>query len=173
MENKDSNNSYLSFRLGEEIFAVHVSQIHKILDMIEVTEIPKAPDYMRGVINLRGSVLPVIDTRIKFGMSPIEQSKSTRILVMEIKMGGEIVMLGLLVDAVQSVLKFEAEDLLPPPKIGNQYQSEFILNMAMVKDKFYIILNMDAVFSSADHISLQDLAEVRETFTNEQLNVSE
>lgn len=172
MENKDGNNSYLSFRLGEEIFAVHVSQVHKILDMTDVTEIPKAPDYMRGVINLRGSVLPVIDTRVKFGMSPIEQSKSTRILVMEINMGGEKVMLGLLVDAVQSVLKFEAEDLLPPPKIGNQYQSEFILNMAMVKDQFYIILNMDAIFSRQDHLSLQELAEVRESVTKDHLSPS-
>lgn len=172
MENKDSNNSYLSFRLGAEIFALHVSQVHKILEMTNVTEVPKSPDYMKGVINLRGSVLPVVDTRVKFGMSPIEKSKSTSILVIEIELGGESVMVGLLVDAVHSVLKLEAEDLLPAPRIGNRYQSEFILNMARVKDQFFIVLNMDAVFSMEEHLSLQELTAVREKMVKDHLNPS-
>lgn len=147
--------SYLSFRLGEEVFALHVSRVHKILGMTEITEVPRAPRYMKGVINLRGNVLPVVDTRVKFGMTPTERTKTTSILVIEANISGEMVMLGILVDAVQAVLKIEHEDLLPPPSIGKQYKSDFISNMARVKDKFFIILNMDAVFSSDEQLDLK------------------
>jgi purine-binding chemotaxis protein CheW len=163
--NKEENNqitSYLSFRLGEEIFALHVSRVHKILEVSKITEVPRAPDYMKGVINLRGNVLPVVDTRVKFGMTPIEKSKTTSILVGEVKIQGESVLIGLLVDAVHSVLKLEEDDLLPPPSIGDRFRSEFISNMARVKDKFFIILNMDAVFSTNDHINLKEISQVRE-----------
>ncbi|TCO06824.1 chemotaxis protein CheW [Natronoflexus pectinivorans] len=173
MSNNDANknNSYLSFRLGEEIFALHVSKVHKILEVTNITEVPRSPDYMKGVINLRGNVLPVVDARVKFGMSPIEKTKSTSILVTEINVGGEDVMVGLMVDGVHSVLKLESEDLLPPPNIGNRYRSEFISNMARVKDKFFIVLNMDAVFSSEDQVSIKELSMVKEHVINENATV--
>jgi purine-binding chemotaxis protein CheW len=154
--------SYLSFRLGEEIFAINVSRVHKILELSNITEVPHAPDYMKGVINLRGNVLPVIDTRVKFGLSSVEKTKTTAILVVEIIISAEIVMVGMLVDAVHAVLKIEQSNLLPPPAIGNQYQSQFIANMARVKEKFFIVLNIDAVFSSAEHLDMAELAGVRE-----------
>lgn len=162
---KDSTlESYLSFRLGEEIFALNVEKVHKILELQKITEVPKAPDYMKGVINLRGDVLPVVDTRIKFGMSPGENTKNTSILVVEAEIAGETVMLGMLVDAVNSVLKIEPENLLPPPSLGSQYKSGFISNMTRVKDKFFIILNIDAVFSTDDFINIKELKDVREKF---------
>lgn len=158
-------NSYLSFRLGEEIFAIHVAKVHKILELSSITEVPKAPDYMKGVINLRGSVLPVIDSRVKFGMSPVEKTKNTSILVIEVEISGETVMVGMLVDAVHAVLKIDKEDLLPPPKIGNRYKSDFISNMAKVKDKFFIVLNMDEVFSTDDHVNIKELTEARDSLS--------
>ncbi|WP_026474883.1 chemotaxis protein CheW [Alkaliflexus imshenetskii] len=154
-------NSYLSFRLGEEIFALHVGRVHKILEMTGITEVPCAPDYMKGVINLRGNVLPVVDTRVKFGMSAVEKSKTTSILVTEVNISGENVLVGLMVDAVHSVLKLEQDDLLPPPRIGDKYRSEFISNMARVKDRFYIVLNMDALFSSDEQIDLSELTQIK------------
>lgn len=154
--------SYLSFRLGDEVFALHVAKVQKILGMTEITEVPRAPRYMKGVINLRGNVLPVVDTRVKFGMSPTERTKTTSILVIEANISGEQVMLGILVDAVQAVLKIEKEDLLPPPSIGKQFRSDIISNMARVKEKFYIILNMDTVFSSDDHLHMNDLMKAKE-----------
>jgi purine-binding chemotaxis protein CheW len=160
--------SYLSFRLGSEVFALHVSKVQKILGMSEITEVPRAPDYMKGVINLRGNVLPVVDTRVKFGMTPTEKTKSTSILVIETTISGETVLLGMLVDAVQAVLKIEADDLLPPPSIGNTYQSEFIENMTKVKDKFYIILNMDAVFASDNMLNINDLIGAREAVVTQE-----
>lgn len=174
MDNKETNqiNSYLSFRLGEEIFALHVAQVHKILEMSQITEVPKSPDYMKGVINLRGSVLPVIDTRVKFGMTPIERSKSTSILVVEIDLGEDKVLVGLLVDAVNSVLKLDEEDLLAPPRIGKRQQSEFISHMARVKDKFFIVLNLNAIFSMDEHIDLKDITAVTEAVAKEN-NITE
>lgn len=172
MNQEDVNKitSYLSFRLGDEVFALHVSKVHKILGMTDITEVPRAPAYMKGVINLRGNVLPVVDTRIKFGMTPSEKTKSTSILVIETSISGESILLGIMVDAVQAVLKIEAEDLLPPPSIGKQYQSEFITNMTKVKDKFYIILDMDAVFSSDTMLNIKDLVEAREAAVTEKEN---
>lgn len=170
MEDKSSAtiNSYLSFRLGEEIFALHVSRVQKILEMTNITAVPQSPDYMKGVINLRGSVLPVVDTRVKFGMTPVEAGKGTSILVVEIKLEGEGVMVGLLVDAVHSVLKLEDEDLLPAPRIGRTYESKFIQHMARVKERFFIVLDMDAVFSSNEGLDLATLTEVREQMIKDQ-----
>ncbi len=172
MEKKEANhiNSYLSFRLGTEIFALHVAQVHKILEMTNITEIPKSPDYMKGVINLRGNVLPVVDTRVKFGMSPIVKAKGTSILVVEIEIGAEPIMVGLMVDAVHSVLKLDKEDLLPPPRLGKSTQSDFISNMARVKDKFFIVLDLNAIFSSEEHLSLQDISAVKDSFAQENNN---
>jgi purine-binding chemotaxis protein CheW len=155
-------NSYLSFRLGDEIFAIHVAKVHKILEMSSITELPHSPDYMKGVINLRGNVLPVIDARVKFGLEPIAKTKSTSILVVEVEISGESVLLGMMVDAVQAVLKIETEDMLPAPTLGDKYKSDFITNMTKVKDKFYIILDLDAVFSSDDHIQIKEITDVKE-----------
>jgi purine-binding chemotaxis protein CheW len=161
-ENLTTITSYLTFRLGDEVFALNVSRVHKILGVTNITEVPRAPNYMKGVINLRGNVLPVVDTRVKFGMPPVEKTKSTSILVCEVNIGNEAVILGLLVDAVNAVMKLEEEDLLPPPSIGDRYKSEFISSMAHVKDKFVIVLNMDAVFSSEEQIDLKEIAQPRE-----------
>ena len=147
--------SYLTFKLGDEEFAAHVSKVLNILELTKITEVPKAPNYMTGVINLRGSVLPVIDTRIKFGMTPTEFSASTCIVVMDIDLEGESVHVGALVDSVQAVIEIEPNQIMPPPSLGNKYRSEFIEGVANVNDTFVMILNMDEVFSSEE---LMDLA---------------
>jgi len=160
--------SYLSFRLGEEVFALHVGRVHKILEMTEITGIPKSPDYMKGVINLRGSVLPVIDMRVKFGMSPVQRTKTTCILVAEVSIERELVMVGLLVDAVQAVQKIKDEEILPPPSIGSKFRSDFISGMTRVDERFFMILNIDLVLSSDDLISIKALQEVKESVVNDQ-----
>ncbi len=147
-------NSYLSFKLGEEEFAAHASKVLNILEMTSITVVPRAPEYMRGVINLRGTVLPVIDTRVKFGMSPIEKTANTCIIVLDIELEGESVQVGALVDAVQAVLEIEKEDIMPAPSIGSRYRSEFIVGVASINEKFVMILDMDAIFSSDDLSSL-------------------
>lgn len=171
MEEQTENkiNSYLAFRLGEEIFAIHVSRVNKIMEVSEITAVPKSPGYMKGVINLRGSVLPVIDTRVKFGMSPVEQARNTSILVVDVKIGEELVKTGLLVDAVHAVLKLEEKNLLPPPGIGDRYKSDFISNMARVKERFFIVLNIDSVFNAEDQIDIREIAKAKEQMEHEKI----
>ncbi len=159
-EKLDQINSYLSFKLGGETFAANVGKVLNILEMTDITKVPKAPEYMKGVINLRGAVLPVVDTRIKFNMPATEYTSNTCILVMEVEVDGEYVQVGGLVDAVQAVLEIDQEDILPPPSIGSKYRSEFISGMAKIDDKFIMLLNMDRVFSSDEIINLKEKTEV-------------
>ena len=143
--------SYLSFKLGEEIFAANVSKVLNILEMTKITKVPQAPAYMQGVINLRGTVLPVVDTRIKFGLSATEFTPNTCILVLEVIVENEHLHIGALVDAVQEVLEIEDEELLAPPTLGNRYRSEFINGMYKLSDEqFIMMLDMDKVFSVDD-----------------------
>ena len=146
-------NSFLSFNLGEEEFATHVGKVLNILEMTKITEVPKSPDYMKGVINLRGTVLPVVDTRIKFGMTPTEYTTNTCIVVMEVNIDGEEVQVGALVDSVQAVLEISDKQIQPPPGIGSKYKSDFIYGMAKNEEQFIMLLDMDKVFS-ADEVML-------------------
>lgn len=150
---KNKINSYLTFKLGAEIFAANVSKVLNILEVSKITKVPKAPAYMKGVINLRGSVLPLVDTRIKFGMDETQITTNTCILVLDIEMGGDNIQVGALVDSVQEVLEFEESDIQPAPSIGSKYKSEFIDGVAKVNDNFVMLLNMDLIFST-DELSL-------------------
>lgn len=158
-------NSYLSFKLGEEEFAAHASKVLNILELTDITVVPKAPEYMKGVINLRGTVLPVIDTRVKFGMSPIDYTTNTCIIVLDITMDNESVHIGVLVDGVQAVLEIEKNQIMPAPSIGSKYKSEFIDGVANIDDKFVMILDMDAILSTDDLTSLVE--KTSETKTSE------
>lgn len=165
------SNSYLSFNLGDEEFAAHVGKVLNILEMIKITEVPMAPTYMKGVINLRGAVLPVIDTRIKFGMPATVYTPNTCIVVLDIDMDGDSVHVGALVDSVQAVLEIPSEEILPPPSIGSRYKSEFIEGVANIEDRFVMLLNMDMVFSSVELAAMKDTTEeTARTIDVEQIN---
>jgi len=166
-------NSYLSFKLGEEEFASHVSKVLSIMEMTKITKVPKSPEYMKGVINLRGQVLPVVDTRIKFGMTPTEFTKNTCIIVMEVEMEEDHVQVGALVDSVQEVLEITGDQIQPPPSIGSKYQSEFIYGMAKIDEKFIMLLDMDKVFSAQELTSLQTSTEMGEQQKPEELNMED
>ncbi|MCB9000507.1 MAG: chemotaxis protein CheW [Bacteroidales bacterium] len=164
--NKNSLNSYLTFKLGDEEFAAHVSKVLNILEMVKITQVPKAPTYLKGVINLRGAVLPVIDARIKFGMDEAEYTNNTCIIVMDIDFDGESVHVGAIVDSVQAVLEIDNSQIMPLPTLGSRYKSEFIVGMAKVDEKFIIVLNMDAVFS-VDEITELQTQNIKEEETEE------
>lgn len=161
MSEKTTNslNSYLSFKLGNEVFASHVNKVLNILEMVRITEVPRSPAYMKGVINLRGTVLPVIDTRIKFGMSATEFTKNTCIVVLNVDIENETVHVGALVDSVLEVLEVDDKQIVPPPSIGSKYKSEFIEGMINSDNEFIMLLNMDKVFSSDEMILLQEKTE--------------
>jgi len=148
--------SYLSFKLGDETFAANVSKVLNILEMTKITKVPKAPNYMIGVINLRGTVLPLVDTRIKFGLTPTEFTANTCILVLDIQIGEETIHIGGLVDSVQEVLEIEPQQILPAPNIGNNFHSEFITGMYKISDdQFIMILDMDKVFTVDEIIDVK------------------
>ena len=141
-------NSYLTFKIGNEEFAAHVSEVLNILELKEITKVPKAPVYMKGVINLRGMVLPVIDTRIKFDMEPTEITNDTCIVVMDLKMDDELIHLGALVDSVVAVREIEETQMDETPNIGNAYKSEFISGVAKIDESFIMILDLIKLFTS-------------------------
>jgi purine-binding chemotaxis protein CheW len=156
-ENNETN-SYLTFKLGNEEFGVHVSQVLNILEMARITEVPKAPDYMKGVINLRGMVLPIIDTRIKFGMPDTEYTNNTCIIVMDLEMEGKTIHIGSIVDEVLSVNEIAKNQIEPPPSIGNKYKSNFISGMAKVEEKFVMLLDMQKILSEEELTEISDTA---------------
>jgi purine-binding chemotaxis protein CheW len=150
---------FLTFRLDEEIFALDITKVREVLDYTIVTKVPRTPEFMRGVINLRGSVVPVVDLRLKFGMSATESGVNTCIIITEVQVDNETVVLGALADAVQEVLDLDAGSIAAPPRIGTKLRTEFIKGMGKQNDRFIIILDIDKVFSS------EELASVRQDET--------
>ncbi|MBI5235753.1 MAG: chemotaxis protein CheW [Deltaproteobacteria bacterium] len=144
---------YLTFRLEDEVFALDISKVREVLDFTTVTKVPRTPDFMRGVINLRGSVVPVVDMRLKFGMTMTQKTVNTCVIIAEISLDNEKIVLGALADSVQEVLDLEPSQIEPPPRIGVRLKTEFIMGMGKQGDQFIIILDVDKVFST-DELSM-------------------
>jgi purine-binding chemotaxis protein CheW len=150
---------YLTFKLDQEVYAVDITQVREVLDFMDVTRVPRMPDFMKGVINLRGGVVPVVDLRLKFDMTVTEKTVDTCIIIMEITLDGETTPLGALADSVQEVISLEPDQIEPPPKIGTRLESEFIKGMGKKNDEFIIILDIDRVFSEEELSVLQAAEE--------------
>jgi purine-binding chemotaxis protein CheW len=155
MEEKLETTQYLTFRLAEEVFAIDVERVREILEMTSITKVPQTPNFMRGVINLRGSVVPVIDMRLKFGMTESEQTVNTCIIVVEIVMAGEKMVVGALADSVQEVVDMASEQIVAAPQSGTSLNSDFLKGMGKHDGRFVMILDIDNIFSSADLAALQ------------------
>ena len=146
---------YLTFVLDEEVFAVDVARVREILEMPSITKVPGVPGFMRGVINLRGRVVPVIDLHMKFGMQQTAQTVNTCIIVVEVEMDGENVVLGALADCVQEVIEMEPSQIEAAPHIGTHLKTEFLKGMGKHNERFVMILNIDKVFSGAELAAVQ------------------
>jgi len=154
---------YLTFKLGNEIFATEVAKVREVLDLTTITSIPRTPPFMRGVINLRGSVVPVVDLRLCFDMSKTESTRNTCIVVVEVLLDNESTIIGALADSVEEVIDLEPEQIQPAPRIGTQIRTEFIKGMGKRDAQFIMILDIDKVFSA------EELATVRGQETNRSL----
>lgn len=139
---------YLTFKLEDELFAIDIGKVREVLDFTSITKVPQTPDYMRGVINLRGSVVPVVDLRLKFGQTMAEKTVNSCIIIVEVEMDGEKVVMGAMADAVQEVLDLEPEQIQPPPRLGATLNLDFIRGMGKHADQFIIILDIDKVFTA-------------------------
>lgn len=146
---------YLTFELDNEVFALDIGQVREVLDFTTLTRVPRTPEFMRGVINLRGSVVPVVDLRLKFGMSRTEKTVNTCVIIVEVTLDGETTILGALADSVQEVLDLGPDHIEPAPKIGTRLNTEFIKGMGKRDNKFIIILDIDKVFSISEIAMVQ------------------
>lgn len=140
---------YLTFTLDGEAYATEITKVREVLEHTEVRKVPKTPDYMQGVINLRGSVIPVVDMRMQFGLGVGEITIETCIIIIEVNIDGNLTVLGALADSVQEVIDLSEDQMEPAPTLGARVNNKFIHAMGKTSDdKFIIVLNMDKVFSA-------------------------
>ena len=148
--NRLSSQQYVTFSLGKELFGVEVTRTREILSLTPVTKVPQTPEYLLGVINLRGQVVPVIDMRLKLGMPAGKETEDTCIIVVEVQIDGEPIVVGALADAVREVLEIHDDQIEPPPRLGTRLKTEFITGMGKIDEQFLILLNIDRVFNTEE-----------------------
>jgi len=141
---------YLTFKLSDEVFALDITKVREVLDFTTITKVPRTPEFMRGVINLRGSVVPVVDLKLKFGMTMTEKTVNTCIIITEVTVDDERTILGALADSVQEVMDLDPDHIEPAPKIGMQLNTEFIKGMGKHNNNFIIILDIDKIFTNRE-----------------------
>ncbi|HLH37559.1 MAG TPA: chemotaxis protein CheW [Bryobacteraceae bacterium] len=141
---------YLTFVLGKEEFAIQVLRVREIMGVQQITQVPQTPDYVKGVINLRGKVIPVVDLRVKFGMPEQEYSARTCIIVVQIEEGGAGMLTGVVVDEVSEVLNMQASEIEDTPEFGRGVATPYLLGMAKVKGKVKILLDINKVMNARE-----------------------
>lgn len=157
MDELSSTNSYLIFKIEDEYYALHVNKVLSILEYEKTTKIPNAPKYIKGIINLRGTVLPIIDTRLKLNMPETQITKNTCIIILEIKPENETVKIGILVDAVIEVSEHDDNQMLAPPQIGSKYKAELVEKIIYKDETLIMLLDINKLFSFND---IQKIAQV-------------
>lgn len=150
MAMQGSSSQFLTFTLDHERYAVEIPKVREVLEFTSVNRVPRTPEYLRGVINLRGNIVPVIDLRLKLGLSRTERTIDTCIVITEVEIGGEPLVLGALADSVQEVIDLDAASIAPPPRMGTRVDTRFIRGMGKREDQFLIILDIDLVLSEEE-----------------------
>lgn len=162
---------YLTFSLGKEDFALEIARVREVLDYTNITKVPRMPEFLRGVINLRGNVVPVTDLRLKLGMSATERTVNTCIVIVEIDIDGELMHMGVLTDSVREVLDLNPDQIKPPPRLGTKLNTEFIRGMGKRDDRLLIILDIDKVLSSDELAEVQSAGNGPASGSEEQAEV--
>ena len=148
---------YLTFSLDRERYSFEVFQVREVLELVNITRVPKMPVYMLGVINLRGSVVPVVDLRLKFGLNTRKETLDSSIIILEVELDdGEEILLGAFVDSVHAVIDLDDSQIVPAPRIGIKLDTAFIQGMGKIEEDFIIILNINKIFSKEEILSLGD-----------------
>jgi len=141
---------YLTFHLAGEEYAVGILAVKEIIPCGALTKVPQTPPSIRGVINLRGSVVPVVDLAVKFGLGASAETNRTCIVIVEVNLDGEPTIMGILADAVSQVIDFAADDIVPPPVFGTRVNTSFLTGMGTLGNKFVLLLNLDRALAAAD-----------------------
>jgi purine-binding chemotaxis protein CheW len=171
MEEKATNgvNRYLTLTLGGESFAIDIFAVREILDYTDITRIPQTPAYMRGVVNVRGNAVPVVDLGVKLGLGEVTRTINTRIVIVEMRHDGEVSMMGALADSVKEVLELDTSSIAPPPSLGASVDVACIQGIARHESRFILLLDVDRVFGSGEVLDIAAALSDRETaFSGEQ-----
>jgi purine-binding chemotaxis protein CheW len=151
---------FLSFMLGDEVFALDIGKVREVLDFTTVTKVPQTPEFMRGVINLRGGVVPVVDLKLKFGMGATASDVNTCIIIVEVEFDDEVTVLGALADSVKEVFDLMAEDVEPAPTLGTHLDTAFLRGMGKKDEEFILLLDIDKVFSLRELEAVQEAGDI-------------
>ncbi len=154
----DREGKYLTFMLVNEEYGIGILKIKEIIGMMPITTVPQTPEFVKGVINLRGKVIPVIDLRLRFGMEPIDYTERTCIIVVEIQGQTGTVLIGSVVDTVSEVLTIKGEDIEDTPTFGTKLDTDYILGMAKVEGGVKILLDIDQVLNTEEIAVLEKAA---------------
>ncbi len=154
----DREGKYLTFTLASEEYGIGILKIREIIGMMPITSVPQTPDFVKGVINLRGKVIPVMDLRLRFGMEAIDYSDRTCIIVVEIEGGGGTVQIGIVVDSVSEVLNIKGEEIEDTPTFGTKLNTDYILGMSKMEGGVKILLDIDKVLSAEEIAALDKAA---------------
>jgi len=155
---EDQEGKYLTFTLAEEEYGIGILKIKEIIGMMSITFVPRTPDFVKGVINLRGQVIPVVDLRRRFGMDEIDYTERSCIIVVEIEGDSGDVVIGIVVDSVSEVLNIKGEDIEATPAFGARLNTDYILGMAKMGGGVKILLDIDEVLSSEEAVILEEAA---------------
>ena len=160
MDAKELVGKYLTFALGREEYGIQILKVQEIIGMMDVTKVPKAPEFIRGIINLRGSVIPVVDLRMKFGMEQKADSEKTCVIVVNVSAddNAKRVTMGIIVDEVSEVLDIREEQIDPPPDFGALVDTRFILGIGKLGKKVAILLDIDKVLKTQEIVAVAALA---------------
>ena len=148
---------YLTFFLADEEYAINIQRVKEIIEYTTVTKVPKVPEWIRGVINLRGNVVPVVDLTVRFGLKERPVSKTTCIVIVEIEQDSERAVMGVIADAVNQVIDLAPKDIEEPPAFGTRVRLEYLFGMGKLGKKFALILNIDSVLSNTELLTVSTL----------------
>ncbi len=150
-------NKYLTFELDDEGYAIPILKVKEIIGMMQITEVPRLPKFVKGVINLRGKIIPVIDLRLKFGLEEKSYDERTSIIVVELETENSTSVSGMVVDTVNEVLDINDTDIEPPPRYGSDVDQAFLTGMGKVQENVIMLLNADKILSSTEIQKLESV----------------
>ncbi|MCF8120008.1 MAG: chemotaxis protein CheW [Deltaproteobacteria bacterium] len=155
---KEQEGKYLTFSMADEEYGIGILKIKEIIGMMTITSVPRTPAFVKGVINLRGQVIPVVDLRLRFGMEEIDYTDRTCIIVVEIRGDAGAVTIGIVVDSVSEVLNIKADEIEQTPTFGTRLNTDYILGMAKMEGSVKILLDIDKVLSAEEVAELDKAA---------------
>jgi purine-binding chemotaxis protein CheW len=155
--------TYLSFIVCDELFAVNVVNVLEVLQKQHITHVPNAPTFIKGIINFRGEVVPVFESRVKFKLPDRQDDNSYVIIVLDFNSGSDVFRIGAIVDRVKDVINIDDNDIKPVPKMSSEFNTEFLKGIFKLKDNFILLLDVQKVFTGEEQMAIKETNKIEET----------